>query len=150
MILFRLRTGHNRLNAHMYNKFKVGESKACPCKANIITAEHLLQHCQLLDALGRDMWPEPTLLKGKLYGKPGGPEEDNRFGEGDRHLHLVYDDDEEKDMCIYNIRPACEAKLYNIKPKQVKKILMTNGQSVLRTACSFWQEKFRKQQKKRD
>ena len=27
VILFRLRTGHNRLNAHIYNKFKVGESE---------------------------------------------------------------------------------------------------------------------------
>ena len=42
VILFRLRTGHNRLNAHMYNKFKVGESEMCPCNADIMTAEHLL------------------------------------------------------------------------------------------------------------
>ena len=53
------RTGHNRLNAHMYSKFKVGESDMCPCNADIKTAEHLLQHCQLHDALRQDMWPEP-------------------------------------------------------------------------------------------
>ena len=41
VILFRLRTGHNRLNAHMY-KFKVGESEMCPCNTDIMTAEHLL------------------------------------------------------------------------------------------------------------
>ena len=40
VIVFRLRTGHNRLNAHMYNKFKVGESEMCPCNADIMTAEH--------------------------------------------------------------------------------------------------------------
>ena len=68
VILFRLRTGHNRLNAHMYNKFKVGESEMCPCNADIMTAEHLLQHCRLHDALRQDMWPELTLLKDKLYG----------------------------------------------------------------------------------
>ena len=45
VILFRLRTGHNRLNTHMYNKFKVGESEMCPCNADIMIAEHLLQHC---------------------------------------------------------------------------------------------------------
>ena len=43
VILFRLRTGHNRLNAHMYNKFKVDESGMCPCNTDIMTAEHLLQ-----------------------------------------------------------------------------------------------------------
>ena len=68
VILFRLRTGHNRLNAHMYNKFKVGESEICPCNADIMTAEHQLQHCRLLGAMRRDMWPEPTLLRDKLYG----------------------------------------------------------------------------------
>ena len=68
VILFRLRTGHNRLNAHMYNKFKVGESEMCPCNTDIMTAEHLLQHCRLHDALRRDMWPELTLLRDKLYG----------------------------------------------------------------------------------
>ena len=68
VILFWLRTGHNRLSAHMYNKFKVGESEMCPCNADIMTAEHLLQHCRLHDALRRDMWPEPTLQRDKLYG----------------------------------------------------------------------------------
>ena len=68
VILFRLRTGHNKLNAHMYNNFKVGESEMCPCNADIMTAEHLLQHCRLPDAMRRDMWPEPTLQRDKLYG----------------------------------------------------------------------------------
>ena len=68
VILFRLRTGHNRLNAHMYNKFKVGESEMCPCNADIMTAEHILQHCRLHDARRRDTWPDPTLLRDKLYG----------------------------------------------------------------------------------
>ena len=71
VILFRLRTGHNRLNAHMYNKFKVGESEMCACNADIMTAEHLLQHCRLYDAIRRDTWPDPTLLRDKLYGNLG-------------------------------------------------------------------------------
>ena len=54
----------------MYSKFKVGESEMCPCNADIMTADHLLQHCRLHDALRRDMWPEPTLLRDKLYGNP--------------------------------------------------------------------------------
>ena len=32
-----------------------------------MTAEHLLQHCQLHDALKWDMWPEPKPLRDKLY-----------------------------------------------------------------------------------
>ena len=67
VIMFRLRTGHNRLNAHMYSKFKVGNSEMCPCNAHITTAGKLLQHWQLCDALGRDMWPEPKPLRDKLY-----------------------------------------------------------------------------------
>ena len=67
VIQFRLRTGHNRLNAHMYSKFKVGESERCPCDT-YMTAEQLLQHCQLHDPLRRDMWPEPIPLRIKLYG----------------------------------------------------------------------------------
>ena len=58
----------NRLDAHMYNKSKAGESEMCPCNADIMTTEHLQQHCRLHDALRRDMWPEPTLLRDKPYG----------------------------------------------------------------------------------
>ena len=47
VLLFRLRTGHNRLNAHRYDKFKAGESEMCPRNADIMRAEHLLQQCQL-------------------------------------------------------------------------------------------------------
>ena len=52
----------------MYNRFKVGESEMCPCNADIMTAEYLLQHCQQHDDLRRDMWPELTLLMYRLYG----------------------------------------------------------------------------------
>ena len=62
VFLSRLRTGHNRLNTHMYCKFKVGESEMCPCDADIMTAEHVLQHCQLHDALRQDTRPELILL----------------------------------------------------------------------------------------
>ena len=63
VILFRLRTGHDTRNAHMYSKFKAGESEMWPCNVNIMTTEHLLQHRQLHDTLRRDMWPEPTPLR---------------------------------------------------------------------------------------
>ena len=37
-------------------------------RRHYMTVEHLLQHCRLHDALRRDTWPEPTLLRDKLYG----------------------------------------------------------------------------------
>ena len=66
VILFRLKTGHNRLRADMYNKCKVGESEIIPC--NMATEERLLQQCQLHDTLRRDMWPELIPLRNKLRG----------------------------------------------------------------------------------
>ena len=36
-----------------------------------MTAEHLLQYCQVHDAVRRDVWPEPTQLRDKLYGNLG-------------------------------------------------------------------------------
>merc|ERR1711867_166894 len=29
--IFRLRTGHNRMKAHMYTKMRIGQSEMCPC-----------------------------------------------------------------------------------------------------------------------
>ena len=52
----------------MYNRFQVGKSEMCLCNSDLMTAEHLLQHCQLHAALRRDMWPEPMPLRDKLYG----------------------------------------------------------------------------------
>ena len=74
----------------MYSKFKVGESEVCPCNVDIMTAEHLLQHCELHNALRQDMWPEP--LKDKLYGNL---EELRRTAAFMRRLHLRYSKEEE-------------------------------------------------------
>ena len=74
----------------MYNKFKVGESEMCARKKDIMTAEHLLQHCQLHDALGRDMQHRTETSEGQALWQPGGAEENGRFREGDRHLRLAF------------------------------------------------------------
>ena len=66
--LFRLRTGHNRLNTHIYSKFRIGDSEMCPCNADIMNVEHLLQHCRLHDDPRQEKWPEPAPLRFKLYG----------------------------------------------------------------------------------
>ena len=77
-------------------KFKLGESEMCPCNADIVTAEHLLQHCRLHGAMMRDMWPEPTLLRDKLYGNLEELRRTAAFVRDNRHLHLAYDDEEEE------------------------------------------------------
>ena len=66
--ILRLRTGHNRLNAHLYNKMRIGESEMCPCNTAAMTTEHLLQHCPLHDVLRSSTWPEAETLKEKLHG----------------------------------------------------------------------------------
>ena len=40
-IIFRLRTGHNRLCQHMYKRFKVGDSEICPCGQAPQNTEHV-------------------------------------------------------------------------------------------------------------
>ena len=47
------------------------------------------------------MWPEPIPLRDKLYGKQGA-EGVGRFHEGDRHLHLAYDEEED-----WNLLAGC-------------------------------------------
>ena len=67
-IIFRLRTGHNRLNQHMYNKFRLVETPQCDCREGDQTAEHILQHCRLTEELRKRVWPVPLSLDSKLYG----------------------------------------------------------------------------------
>ena len=41
-------------------------------------------------------WTDAT--EGQALWKPGGAEEDSRLREGNKHLHLAYDDEEEEDI----------------------------------------------------
>ena len=66
--MIRLRTGHNRMKAHLFNKLKIGESDRCPCETAPMTTAHLLQDCPLHDALRQATWPTVTTLTEKLYG----------------------------------------------------------------------------------
>ena len=68
VLIFRLRTGHNRLNHHMYTKFKIGPSEHCPCQTSSMTTEHLLQECPLYNTLRTRIWPQSETLEKKLYG----------------------------------------------------------------------------------
>ena len=66
--LFRLRTGHNRLNSHMHRKLKMVPSSACSCQRGEQTAEHILQVCPRFDDLRKEIWPDMTSLETKLFG----------------------------------------------------------------------------------
>ena len=68
VIIFRLRTGHNRLNHHMSRKLRLVPSPLCPCGLAEQTTEHILQSCPDLQGLRDETWPEPTSLQEKLYG----------------------------------------------------------------------------------
>ena len=68
VIIFRLRTGHNRLNHHMYKCFKLVASPKCPCGEADQNAEHILQDCPRYQVLRQQVWPGPLTVHEKLYG----------------------------------------------------------------------------------
>ena len=68
VVIMRLRTGHNRLNAHMNRKMKLAPSPTCNCGLGDQTAEHILQDCPLLQGHRETVWPEATSLRAKLHG----------------------------------------------------------------------------------
>ena len=68
VVIFRLRTNHNKLKQHLYRTFKVGDTDQCLCGEEAQTAEHILQRCELYKELRVRTWPQPTLETQKLYG----------------------------------------------------------------------------------
>ncbi|KAK3762191.1 hypothetical protein RRG08_041275 [Elysia crispata] len=66
--IFRPRTGHNRMNHHMYTKFKIGSTDQCPCAAGAMTAEHLLQNVHCTKVPEKTLLDQPTSLQNKLFG----------------------------------------------------------------------------------
>ena len=66
--VFRLRTGHNRLNYHLYSKLRIGHTEQCPCSIGSQTTEHLLQSCPTCEPLRKGIWPDHTPVARKLYG----------------------------------------------------------------------------------
>ncbi|RUS85482.1 hypothetical protein EGW08_006758 [Elysia chlorotica] len=68
VVIFRLRTGHNRLNHHLYTKLHIGTSDQCTCQTGGQTVIHVLQHCPMYENLRNLMWPQDTPMAQKLYG----------------------------------------------------------------------------------
>ena len=67
VIIFRLRTGHNRLNKHLH-RLNIVRSPRCPCGEDDQTAKHILQDCRNLQTLRENTWPTTESLQDKLYG----------------------------------------------------------------------------------
>ena len=68
VVIFRLRTGHNRLNSHMHRRFHIASSPLCFCGEKEQTTEHILQRCKKLQQLRQEVWTTPTSLHDKLHG----------------------------------------------------------------------------------
>ena len=68
VVMVRLRTGHSRLRHHMFTRFRIGDSPACPCGAPEMTVEHFLGECPAHQTLRTNTWPQETTLRDKLYG----------------------------------------------------------------------------------
>ena len=66
--VFRLRTGHNHLNYHLYSKLSISYTEQCPCGTGSQTTEHLLQSCPIYEPLRKGIWPDHTPVARKLYG----------------------------------------------------------------------------------
>ena len=57
--LFRLRRGHNRMRAHLYNKMRIGQARLCPCDTAPMDTAHVPQDCPLRTYLGLQQWRPP-------------------------------------------------------------------------------------------
>ena len=67
VIIFRLRTGHNRLLSHLH-KLAVSHTDECPCGTGTQDADHILQLCPSLSALRAETWPVGANPQQKLWG----------------------------------------------------------------------------------
>ena len=65
--VFRLRTGHSRLNYHLYSKLRIGYTELCPCGIGGQTTEHLLQSCPIYKPLRKGIWSDHSPVARKLY-----------------------------------------------------------------------------------
>jgi len=66
VVLARLRSGHNRLNAHMQRKLKIVPSPTRPCGDEDQTTEHVLQRCNRHQSERIAQWPSATPIHQKL------------------------------------------------------------------------------------
>ena len=66
-MIFRLRTGHCRLRAHLY-RLGLSHTPDCPCETGPQTPEHVLQSCPLYQDARTQHWPHGATLAEQLWG----------------------------------------------------------------------------------
>ena len=66
-VIYRLRTGHCGLRAHL-NKLKVVNTAQCQCGGAEQSPAHILQDCSLHSAARLRIWPLGASLETKLWG----------------------------------------------------------------------------------
>ena len=91
-IPLKLCTGHNKRNAHLFNKLETGQSEMCSCDTTPVITERLLQHCPFHDGLRRAAWPENRPPEGEAVWRPCGAEEDSGIRDGQRSGRQGSDD----------------------------------------------------------
>ena len=67
--MFRLRTGHCGLLAHLY-RIRHSHTDQCPYDTGVQDVHHLLQACPSYLEERRAYWPEEVDLSQKLWGTP--------------------------------------------------------------------------------
>ena len=77
-----LRTGHNRLNAHMFKKMKLAPSPICSYGLEDQTAEHTLQRCPLLQTARTKYVASGSPVTHQILRQKGGTGEDS-------YIHLA-------------------------------------------------------------
>ena len=76
VIIFRLRSGHNRFNKHLNKNMRADLNKnmravpspVCPCGDAEQDTAHVLEECRNHQLLRKEVWPVPETLHSKLYG----------------------------------------------------------------------------------
>ena len=68
VIIFRLRTGHNRMNAHLRRIHLVPTDLCQRCGNAPMTTDHILQECDALIQQRKAFWPQETPVTTKLFG----------------------------------------------------------------------------------
>lgn len=76
---FPLPTGHNRMNAYLFNKMKIGTTGMHPCGTAQMTREHRLPNCPLHDTLRHAAWRNEVSQRDKLYHNLTAPEHTATF-----------------------------------------------------------------------
>ena len=66
----------------------------------------------------------PDTTEGQAVWQPGGAEEDSRFCEGDRHLHVAYDEEEEADQREKSTTQKVKSRIVDLKIAQDSFLLL--------------------------